>query len=173
MSSVIGGEKTLRVKEFRASGVFTVPPGLKTVDLFMVGAGGGTGAQMFAAAQGGNVVSIKFDVSGKESCAVVIGAGSVGGAGGDTSFDGVAIAKGGAANGLASASVAAGQVGHDCGGAFGFGGNGTVAQNGAYAWGKPGNGSIPNSAGADNTGAGASGAGFAGGSGYLRVEWYE
>lgn len=177
MAGLIGGSsgKTLRVQEFRTSGTFTVPSGVKTVELFMVGGGGGTSASGYKAGQGGNVLEVNYDVSGKASCAVVIGAGgsNTGGAGGSTSFDGVVVSNGGAGDGAASCSIEPTQhSGTPVSGRAGFGGNGVHnSTNGCYR--APGNGAYANSDGTTNTGAGASGAGKAGGSGYLRVEWYE
>lgn len=175
MAGLIGGSssKTLRVQEFRASGTFTVPSGVKTVSLFMVGAGGGIDGG-YRAGQGGNVVEVNYDVSGKASCAVVIGAGVSGGDGGDTTFDGVVIAKGGVANGAYWNAAVQGQTA-PMAGKNGFGGHGqmgngfvgTVPLNAV-------NGARTGQAGSANTGAGASGsAAQAGGSGYCRVEWYE
>lgn len=177
MSGLIGSStKTLRVQEFRASGTWTRPAGVKTARLFMVGAGGGTNASgQYQVSQPGNVVDINYDVDGKASCAVVIGAGAASSDGGNTTFDGVAVAKGGKASGVYNnnqeATLATGwiQTGRD-----GFGGMGGFVtstkmagapSNGGAAW-----GSAPQA----NTGAGASGTdAIAGGSGYLRVEWYE
>lgn len=162
MSGLIGGSKTLRVKEFRSSGNFTVPHGIKTVSLFMVGGGGG-GASGHTG-QGGNVVEVNYDVDGKASCNVIVGAGGVGAtSGGDTSFDGVAIAKGGSPYGVTLSGTVVPQIGSA--GKNGFGGPGG---NGTYS--VAGNGALGNGAGAENTGAGSA---SNGGSGYLRVEWYE
>ncbi|KRB70496.1 glycine-rich domain-containing protein [Noviherbaspirillum sp. Root189] len=181
MAGLIGtsGGKTLRVMEFRASGTFTVPSGVKTVELFLVGGGGGTASNTYAAGQGGNVVKTKYDVNGKASCAVVIGAGGAAGGsdGGNTSFDGVAIAYGGSGNGI-RATDSSGSFGPETGsstgvvvGVDGFGGNGVTVSY-PYAA-HPANGAKSLSAGPANTGAGASGGNRAGGSGYARVEWYE
>lgn len=178
MAGLIGGSssKTLRVKEFRASGVFPVPAGVKTVWLFLVGGGGGTGSETHTAGQGGNVVKVNYDVSGKASCNVAIGAGGgVGGDGGDTIFDGVVVAAGGAVNGVKGTSSTSTTT-HDVppaikSGEDGFGGNGVVASYPFAA--QPHNGAKTNSAGLANTGAGASGTSRTGGSGYARVEWYE
>lgn len=175
MSGLIGGSsaKTLRVQEFRSSGIFTVPDGVKTVGLFLVGAGGGTGQYTYAAGQGGNVVETNYDVNGKATCAVVIGAGSAGN-GGDSSFDGVVIAVGGAANGLYGSNTAPyvqdSLNKFNCGNK-GFGGAGACSDYPLV--GNPANGAKTNAAGPANSGAGASGANKAGGSGYCRVEWYE
>lgn len=168
MAGLIGGSSALklRVKEFRSSGTFNVPSGVKTVGLFMVGGGAGSGAGNGEVGQGGNVVEINYDVDGKASCAVVIGAGgAIGAAGGDTSFDGVAIATGGQPAMISASQVTTYHPGHE-GGTKGFGGHGAIlgkmtASNGAKQGG-PG----------ANTGAGANG-NVQGGSGYLRVEWYE
>lgn len=164
MAGLIGASaKTRRVKEFRASGTFTVPTGVKTVYLFQVGGGGG-GDGSSTGGQGGNVIQMPYDVDGKASCAVVIGAGGTqGNAGGDTIFDGVVIAHGGeAGRGFLSGNPVsvASPTGTD-----GFGGsNGAisaaVAINGARLSPKA------------NTGAG--GVQTSGGaSGYARVEWDE
>jgi hypothetical protein len=165
MAGLIGAaEKTLRVKEFRTSGTFTVPAGVKTVSLFLVGGGAGAGAGFCG--QGGNVVSVNYDVSEKVSCAVLIGAGGAATSpGGTTSFDGVVNAAGGASNGVVISGAVSPTIGTS--GQSGFGGHGAngvyaVASNGAYS-----GGVAP-----ANTGAGG-GTTSAGGSGYARMEWYE
>jgi hypothetical protein len=153
--------KSLRVQEFRTSGTFPVPSGVKTAALFLVGGGGGGGAN---AGQPGNILEINYDVSGKASCTVIIGAG---GAfmvnGGNTSFDGVAIANGGICNAIGSQPTAV--IGK-----MGFGGM-TNATTGNAA--PPLNGALAGSNAPANTGAGAPALAAAGGSGYARVEWYE
>lgn len=160
MAAMIGGSttKTLRVKEFRTSGTFTVPTGVKTVSLFLVAGGGGSNAN---AGNPGNIVELNYDVSGKASCAVVIGAGGpIAGDGGNSSFDGTVIAQGG--RGASVYSDPAYTIGKN-----GFGGCGTttsVAQNGAQPGVQP----------LENTGASSGkAASTPGGSGYCRVEWEE
>lgn len=166
MSGLIGGNssKTLRVKEFRTSGTFTVPSGVKTVGIFLVG-GGGSGIAQFGG-QGGNVVEVNYDVAGKATCAVVIGSGgTLGGTGGSSSFDGVVVAAGGGGQGSsnsATITTGGGPVGR-----CGFGG--TSGDGYHYA---ASNGAISASEAGANTGAGGA-QNLAGGSGYCRVEWYE
>lgn len=176
MSALIGpaASKTLRVKEFRSSGTFTVPPGVKTVELFLVGGGGGSSDQ-FKLGSGGQILKTKYDVSAVSSCAVVIGAGGVNADGGDTSFDGVAVACGGIKDGTYDSGAAltgnvSSQSGQD-----GFGGAGLQMAgngNGKFA---PTNGSRAGKLTQPaNSGAGANGGTTAAaGSGYCRVEWYE
>jgi hypothetical protein len=163
---IAAAAKQLRVQEFRASGTFTVPPGVKTVSLFMVGAGGGaTSGQGIG--QGGNIVEVNYDVSGKATCAVVIGAGVLSGIGGNTSFDGVVIAHGGAKNfitGAIAISLSGVPNGKD-----GFGGMGGKT-NGTWS---TGNGGGVTASAEANTGGGGGTGDTAGGSGYIRAEWYE
>lgn len=170
MSGLIGGSsaKTLRVKEFRASGAFARPAGVKTVDLFLVGGGAGSGAN--SGGDGGNVMEISYDVSEKASCAVIIGAGGAVGntAGGASSFDGVVIASGGAPCSFDATVRPVYATGKN-----GFGGAGVPKYGGASA---NGGGKGGAAAPADNTGGGGggdSGSGSPGASGYCRVEWYE
>lgn len=164
MSGLFGGSgsRTLRVKEFRASGTFVVPAGVKTVELFLVGGGSGSSGNYLGA--GGNLVKILYDVSGLLSCPVLIGAGGlVDGNGGDTSFNGDAVAEGGErfAGGYMGVAFEYSVAGQD-----GFGGHGSNANNRCtFNGGRYG-------AGATNKGGGG-GSSFAGGSGYCRVEWYE
>ncbi|HJV86918.1 MAG TPA: hypothetical protein VJ698_15740 [Noviherbaspirillum sp.] len=165
MAGLIGssGSKNLRVKEFRSSGTFPVPSGVKTVSLFLVGGGAG-GASSYLG-QGGNVVEVNYDVDGKASCAVVIGAGGASAAnGGNTSFDGVVFACGGGAYGAVQSSTVP-QIGGT--GKSGFGGHGANGSTVAAA-----NGAVSAESAPSNTGAGAPN-GMSGGSGYCRVEWYE
>lgn len=158
MSGLMQAGKSLRVQEFRTSGTFTVPAGCLTVSLFLVGGGGGaTGGY---AGGGGNVVEVNYDVSGKSTCAVVIGAGGTTGDGGKSSFDGVVEAIGG----VGSVIQAAGQNPYPSG-KNGFGG--AAGQTG---YGAPVNGGAGIQPLA-NSGAGSL-SGMAGGSGYCRVEWY-
>lgn len=162
MSGMIGSaSKTLRVKEFRASGTFTVPDGVKTVELFL-GGGGAGGNSTAGGGNPGRIVETKYDVYGKASCAVVIGAGGIiNSEGGNSSFDGVVIAEGGRSafvptNGPVMVGVKGfGGVGADS--------NSQVSVNGAKG---PGADAPSNSCagGARN---------HVGGSGYCRVEWYE
>lgn len=168
MSGLIAGATSapkLRVKEFRTSGTWT-NPGAKTVELFMVGGGGGS----FSSNSGlpGQILEIKYDVEGKASCAVAIGAGGVNSAsGGNTTFDGVAIAYGGQ-GAVVTASSRSVVVGKD-----GFGGM-YCPESSTYASAPPINGAVINGDGKPNTGAGAAGTlSWTGGSGYLRVEWTE
>lgn len=166
MAGLIGGSssKTLRVQEFRSSGTFTVPSGVKTVRLFLVGGGGGAAAGYLA--QGGNLVEVNYDVNGKASCSVVIGAGgAVGSPGGNTTFDGVVIAKGGCEQGVLASGSVTPQLGEA--GRCGFGGHGADGTRIA-----PANGAYGQATGPANTGAGG-GPSAPGGSGYLRVEWEE
>lgn len=165
MAGLIGGSssKTLRVKEFRISGTFNVPSGVKTVGLFLVGGGAGGAASYIG--QGGNVVEVNYDVDGKATCNVVIGAGGASDAnGGQTSFDGVVIAAGGGKYGIVQ-SGSTPQIGGT--GKCGFGGHGANGSTVAAA-----NGSVSQESAPSNTGAGAPN-GQSGGSGYARVEWYE
>lgn len=167
MAGLMGGSssKTLRVQEFRASGTFTVPTGVKTIELFLVGAGGGGGATQGGGP--GQVLRTKYDVNGKNSCVVVIGAGGAADAanGGDSTFDGVVVAVGGIAQaGFANSGAPVVSVsGND-----GFGGIGSGSANVGIV----GNGARMLKDGAANSGAGGAFS-KAGGSGYARVEWYE
>ncbi|MEC4722939.1 hypothetical protein RY831_27650 [Noviherbaspirillum sp. CPCC 100848] len=160
------GSGRLRVMEFRASGSFPVPAGLKTVSLFLVGGGGASNAQTYAG-QGGNIVKINYDVTGKASCVVVIGAGGTnGGDGGSTTFDGAVVAVGGKGNVGITNPMSIADGGED-----GFGGHGIgYASTAAFI---TANGGAMNAAAGANSGGGGGGATGTGGSGYLRVEWYE
>lgn len=173
MSGLIGGSssKGLRVKEFRSSGTFPVPSGVKTVSLFLVG--GGAGSDGNDSGTGGNVIRINYDVDGKASCAVLIGSGGVsGGHGGDTVFDGVVVAKGGTAN--SGGTMTAGyfqQV--ESAGRDGFGGIGGIGAGRFVGMNGAGNPRPGRYDGVPSTGGGGAAGGSVGGSGYLRVEWYE
>lgn len=163
MSALIGrSEKTHRVQEFRTSGTFTVPVGLKTVNLFMIGAGGG--GDGVKGGNGGRLVKMPYDVSGKVSCSVLIGAGAAFSQGGNTSFDGV-VAQGGCPSSV-TPSAGLATVGED-----GFGGYGT---NGISAP-SPGVASVNGVSELPyaNSGAGSFTNAVVPASGYCRVEWYE
>lgn len=166
------GSKTLRVLEFRASGTATGwPSTVKAVQIFAVGAGGASTAS-YNGGEGGNIIETFYNVDGKASCAVVIGAGAVGSSGGNTTFDGVLIATGGKVDGVyASGAVNTIQNSALDSGKNGFGGAGLGALNNHANVRK--NGASAGVGGAANTGAGSSSNGAAGGSGYLRVMWEE
>lgn len=177
MAGLIGSTtKSLRVKEFRTSGTFAVPSGVKTVSLFLVAGGGG--GDTGGAGLGGNVVEVNYDVDGKASCAVIIGGGGgAGSEGGTTSFDGVVTAKGGMYASINS-TAAAGTIGLAIAssGKHGFGGHGqshtlkNAPMNGGGALSGTGTAQAP---AANSGGGGAGGAANLGASGYARVEWYE
>lgn len=168
MAGLIGdASKKRRVKEFRSSGTFPVPSGVKTVWLFMVGGGAGGSSTNYAGG-GGHIVETVYDVDGKASCAVVIGAGGAANSGGgNTTFDGVVVARGGfdsihySGNTYVPAGCVAGKAGFGGHGSASFGNFMPTNNGGSSAY-----------APLANTGGGG-GVNSPGGSGYLRVEWEE
>lgn len=128
---------------FTASGTFTVPSGVKNVQVFCVGGGGagGTGgsggASKGAGGGGGYTKTGTFTVTPGSKIAVTVGAGGTeGGAGGTSSFGTYLSASGG----LCAGDITTGSKG-------GSGGGGG-ALNGSYSYGGCGG-----SNGSDSTGA--------------------
>lgn len=161
MSGVAGsGNKTKCCKTFRASGTATGwASSVKAVYCRAIAGGGGGGAPGNNGGQAGQYFEGWLDVGGITSAAVVIGAGgtSPSGSGGNTTFNGIALCRGGrASDGPASY------------GAAGMG----------FFYDRPVNTGVINGAGrpevegAANSGAGG-GSNAAGGSGYLELTWEE
>lgn len=157
-----GSGSTSGMQKFTASGTFTVPAGVTTVWLTGVGGGaGGAGSDggAFGGGGGARAWGVPVTVTPGASYAVTIGAGGSpgpydgpGGAGGVTSFGALLSLSGGGAGG------AGGSGGGDTDGVTGggFGGYSRAAAAGSGGGGSGGIGGNP---------------GYAGGSGFLLVEW--
>lgn len=106
------GSGVLKGQEFTANGTFTVPDGVTSLWITMIGAGSGGSSSILAATGGGGggggetVISLPIIAVSGASYAVVIGVGGLGalagqvtaqfgGVGGDTSFGGLWFARGG------------------------------------------------------------------------------
>lgn len=121
--------------------MWTVPSGVTSVSVVVVGAGGGGNGGMGSGGGGGGLCYANITVTPGASVPVVVGAGVVRMAGGDSSFNGVLIARGGSTGTGVAAGVGGGGSGGTCftggssgtgepsrggggGGAAGYAGNG-------------------------------------------------
>lgn len=84
-------------KTFTASGTFTVPSNVNTIDVFCVGGGGGNTSKYRCGGGGGGYTAYKtkISVSAGTTYTVTIGAGGTAGTGGTTSFGSLVSATGG------------------------------------------------------------------------------
>ena len=175
-----GGGLTPKFEEFNAAGTFTPTQALIDaggyIEVFLVGGGGSSSNNGYGGA-GGEVRIKRTYLTSVASCTILIGAGSIGGAGGTSVFSGGAAggasfsSLGGTNNGLQNAHYGASfgaYTGGTLGSTAGSGVNGYGAGGGNASNGNKGGVYI----GANNSGQGAS-VNQQSGSGYCLIKWYE
>ena len=148
---------------------FTVPTGIYTLGLLMVGGGGGGGNYAGGGGGGGRVIQTTVAVYPGQQITVYPGAGGGAGGGGQTTYFGsfTALAGSPGSSGTNNGSTVAGGAGGQSG--IGYGG-GTVSSSGINAQYKVGGGG---GGGNGSSGGNASGdSGGSGGVGTLIQNWY-
>ena len=181
-----GGGGIPKYQEFTTSGTFTPSQGLidagGRVSLFMVGAGasGYDGGSWYQGGEGGEVIFVFDTLTNTNSVTITIGSGANSSSGGNTVFNGSSaggndiIAYGGVYSSSRSLWVNT-RLSSGAPGVY----NGTyeqhVAQNGTFGYGAGGSGyyqpgiSFPKA----NSGQGGRYNNTGGGSGFVRITWFE
>jgi hypothetical protein len=148
--------------------VFTVPPGIYSINLYMVGGGGGGGNYAGGGGGGGQVVTTTVAVSPGQQIGVSLGGGGGQGArGGTTAFGGYTALGGyGGGNGSGTSGGGGGQSGNGNGG-----GNASAASQSKWYFEGGGGGGNAGGGGSPGTGGSASGLTINGRVDNWYVEW--